>query len=156
MDETITVYYKTINNNLRDNKRPLLAQYYVEVPSGGDLTIDGKHYKIITPVANSVKECVVNPTDASVSYRDNPTFTVNSVEYSAADGHILQNGKTYKMEFRIDDLVSGYDINNRYHAVIYTRMRAQSSGTSDLTADQRDMNQTGTLDVLPASDSLSL
>ncbi len=140
LDDTVTVYYKTINNNLQDNKKPLVAQYYVDVSTGGDIVVGGKNYKIVSPVEGSVKECRVN-LDGSITYID------------VADPHILENGKTYKMEFRVDDVTLNINPNERYHGIIYTRMRAQTKGTEDLTQDLRDLSATGTFAALPASDS---
>jgi hypothetical protein len=143
LQDTVTVYFKTVNNNLQDNLDPLVAQYYVEVPSGGDLVVGTKHYKVITPVANSVKECVAK-LDGTVTYTD------------VSDPRVLTNGRTYKMEFSVAQLLNSSDqslINTRYHAVIYTRMRSVTKGkTTD--DDKADMDATGTITALPANDSM--
>ncbi len=142
LQDNVTVYFKTVNNNLQDNKKPLIAQYYVEVPSGGDLVIGTKHYKKITPVAGKTQECTAK-LDGTVTYTD------------VADPTELGNGKTYKMEFSINELMNGnrQGVNERYHAVIYTRMRSQTKGKT-VEDDKNDLAAGGTYSSLPATDSM--
>ncbi len=143
LQNTVTVYFKTVNNNLQDNLKPLVAQYYVEVPAGGPgiLTIGTKHYKAVTPVAGSVKECVIS--NSGTTYND------------VSDPQVLTNGRVYKMEFAISDLMNGnlQGVNTRYHAVIYTRMRTQTKGKT-VDDDKTDLAATGTFTSLPANDSM--
>ena len=143
LQDTVTVYFKTVNNNLQDNAKPLIAQYYVEVPSGGDITIGTTQYKKITPVANSVKMCTVSNATNTVTYTD------------VDDPQLLVNGRVYKMEFAISDLMNGnlQGVNTRYHAKIYTRMRTQTKGKT-VDEDKTDIGATGTFTSLPASDSM--
>ncbi len=140
LQDTVTVYFKTINNNLQDNLKPVVAQYYVEVPSGGDITVDTKQYKIITPV--SIKECTADRNG-------------NVTESDVSDYQVLTNGRTYKLEFRISDLMNGdlQGVNSRYHAVIYTRLRTQSANKT-LEQDKAELASTGQFLSLPANDSM--
>ncbi|MBO4845639.1 MAG: DUF5057 domain-containing protein [Lachnospiraceae bacterium] len=141
LQDTVTVYFKTVNNNLQDNRRALIAQYYVEVPSGGDITIGTTQYKIITPVAGSVKLCTI--TNSGTTYTD------------VSDPQVLENGRVYKMDFRVSDLMNGdlQGVNTRYHAKIYTRMRCQSKSKS-VDEEKADINATGTFTSLSANDSM--
>ena len=129
LDTKVTIYFKTINNELKDNQKTLIAQYYVEVPSNGDLTVGTKQYKIITPA--SMYDCT---TGTGITGQHNT----------------LANGRIYKMEFNISDLMLGKGVDERYHAVIYTRMRTQTMTTWE--QDIADMAEDdGT--TLPALDS---
>ena len=141
LQDTVTVYFKTVNNNLQDNRRALIAQYYVEVPSGGDITIGTTSYKVITPVAGSVKLCTI--TNSGTTYTD------------VADPQVLENGRVYKMDFRVSDLMNGdlQGVNTRYHAKIYTRMRCQSKSKT-VDEEKADINAAGTFTSLSANDSM--
>ena len=133
-DTTVTVYFKAVNNNLQDNLRDIVAQYYVEVPNGtaGALKVGSKSFKIITPV--EAKDCTLNAP--------------------LTDSQILTNGHTYEFKYRVADLMNGnlQGVNSRYHAVIYTRMRAQTKNKT-IDDDKRDLASTQELTVLPANDS---
>ncbi len=133
-DTTITVYFKAVNNNLQDNKREIVAQYYVEVPNGtaGALKVGTKSYKIITPIA--AKDCTLG-TDLT-------------------DKQVLTNGHIYEFKYRVADLMNGdvQGVNSRYHAVIYTRMRALTKGKT-IDDDKRDLANTDAVATLPANDS---
>ncbi len=133
-DTTITVYFKAVNNNLQDNRREIIAQYYVEVPNGtpGALQVGTKSYKIITPIA--AKDCTLGA--------------------DLTDKQVLTNGHIYEFKYRVADLMNGdiQGVNSRYHAVIYTRMRALTKGKT-VDDDKRDLASTNAIATLPANDS---
>ncbi len=141
LDTTITVYFRTVNNNLQNNRLPLLAQYYVEVPNGGDISIvkkddDGnnitKHYKIIVPTA------IENVTTGE----------------TVTDSKVLENGRVYKLTFNLSDITQGQNnVNAKYHSILYTRMRTQTKGKT-IEEDKADMAKTGEqFNGMPKSDS---
>ena len=154
IEPTVTVYFKTVNNNLQDNQMPLITQYYVEVPSGGDIVIEGTNYKIITP--KSIKECTI-VREGTVS---KPVY--KTVYTDVTDARVLNNGKIYKLEFDVNDLMAGnaQGVNTRYHAKIYTRMRSQDKKN---TIDEEKANMDNVMMInneavssihsLPANDS---
>ena len=133
-DTTVTVYFKAVNNNLQDNMKEIIAQYYVEVPNGtaGALKVGTKSYKIITPVA--AKDCTLGA--------------------ELTDNQVLTNGHIYEFKYRVADLMNGntQGVNDRYHAVIYTRMRSLTKGKT-VDDDKRDLASTEAVTVLPANDS---
>ncbi len=154
IEPTVTVYFKTVNNNLQDNKMPLITQYYVEVPSGGDITIGTSHYKIVQP--KTIQQCTVirEGTVSKPVYRTEYT--------NVDDSRVLANGKVYKLEFDVNDLMPGntQGVNTRYHAKIYTRMRSQDKKNT-IDYEKSDMDNVMTVNgrrvdsiaTLPANDS---
>ncbi|MBP5306218.1 MAG: hypothetical protein J6Z02_10235, partial [Lachnospiraceae bacterium] len=149
LDNNVTVYFKTINNNLQDNQIPLVAQYYIKVATGGDFSIrftrdDGttytEQYKVVTPT--SVWDCTTN---------------------EASNIHELKNGHVYKAIFDVNSITqNNNNVNSNYHSVIYTRLRSCSksgynstSKTYDISGDLTEMTTpTDTVVTLPATDSL--
>ena len=133
LEDKATVYFKTINNNLQDNKKPLNTDYFIEVPEGSsyNLMVNNKYYKRIEPVG--LLDCT-----AVGAKKDTGSD-------AASASHSLSNGRVYMLEFNMDDLMNGDTILGRHNTVIYTRMSVDTSYES--------MLQKVELGVMPASDS---
>ncbi len=158
LENKITVYFKAVNNNLQDNRSPLVTQYYVEsINNNGDVKIGAKSYWIVSP--DTVTDCT---TGSAVT-----------------DKQVLENGHIYKLEFNIADLfesefkdgtkVTEAGVTRKYQAKIYTRMRSRRKVGNSATAAQEaealsqdlaEMNVRGSnaanpaiINALPASDS---
>ncbi|MCR5799408.1 MAG: DUF5057 domain-containing protein [Lachnospiraceae bacterium] len=128
LDDKVTVYFKTINNNLQDNKKPINTLYYIQVPSaaGATLTVGGKYYKQIQPA--TFKDCTTN------------------TDMDANTSHSLSNARVYKAEFNVSDLMNGNTVLGNHNTIIYTRMSTETS--------LEDMGSKTNLKVLPAADSM--
>ena len=76
-----------------------------------------------------------------------PTSVWDCTDNVASNIHELKNGHVYKLQFSIDSVTLGENnVNNKYHSVIYTRLRSCSktgynstTGTYDITGDLNEM-----------------
>ncbi|MBR5361396.1 MAG: DUF5057 domain-containing protein, partial [Lachnospiraceae bacterium] len=86
LEDTITVNFKTINNNFKGSKNALNVKYYVEVaPGTGTLNLKGQSFKEITPT----KFCLME-------YDGTRNYTVSP--------YLLENYRIYQATFRSSDL----------------------------------------------------
>ena len=85
LDSTITINFKTINNNFRDSQQALNAKYYVKVSSSSEATliVGSDYYKEIEPVS---------------------IYLVTNGVKTEASAHSLQNYKIYQASFNVSDL----------------------------------------------------
>lgn len=125
LDTTITVNFKTVNNNFRDSGKNLLVDYYVlseTQPAGNFILVDGKYYKQITP--NSVKQ----------------TNNAGNLE-NVTDMHSLENYKVYQAEINVADLELGGGVGTlpSEDAAVVIRI-----GTSMTSFAMGDINLEGT------------
>jgi hypothetical protein len=130
-DGTITVDFKTVNNNLKNNNKPLYADYYVEVGSKDhyDIKISDKYLKKVTPVSF---ELVTTNAEGNQTYANNDPYT-------------LKNYQIYTMKIRIADLGLAYNtLNgiNKNMVNVYVRL-----GTEQLA--------TGSQKIQPSTESIT-
>lgn len=159
LENTITVNFKTINNNLQNNTvknedgtysyKTIHAQYYIEDPtaSANFITIDGKKYRIITPVSITKK---VDSNNMNLA---------PGVELT--DKYTLENYCTYECKFNLSDIVgtsTGTDADgkaklnlNSHNMNLYVRLSMDTPTVTHGDLVGMDAN----LVVLPATDSMS-
>lgn len=92
LDNTLTVNFKTMNNNFRTSTEYLKTAYYVEVESGGDLVLNGKSYKKITPTAFYIVDAAGNRTIWS-DYSSLSNYRIYQATFDVS-GLTISNGGT--------------------------------------------------------------
>ena len=86
LEDTVTINFKTVNNNFKGSKNGLNTRYFVEVaPGTGTLNLKGQSFKEITPT----KFCLME-YDGTKNYAVNP--------------YLLENYRIYQATFNTSDL----------------------------------------------------
>jgi len=98
LDNSITVNFKTVNNNFANSNQALYAKYYVRVDSGtsGAIKIGEKYYKQITPVSFMLADDYGNMTAATASSLGN--YKIYSAKFNSADLDIKITGASTDSE----------------------------------------------------------
>lgn len=127
LDDTITINFKTLNNNFRTSKGSLYTEYYCELPTaaGATFTCNGQYFKKITPTSFGI----VDATGAIVP--------AGSAE--------LTNYRIYQAKFNLSDLTvsNGAGKLSKDNVAIYVRIGMEPLDTSP------------SLNALPATESLN-
>lgn len=111
---TVTINFKTINNNFANSKNALNVQYYVKVESGGDIILNEINYKKVTPVKLQVNN--------------------NGEMDDVSDKYKLKNYKIYQATFLIEDLkMEETGVGPKENAEFYIQIGTEelSSGSID-------------------------
>ncbi len=102
-----------MNNNFRTSTDFLNTAYYVEVESGGTLTMNGKSYARITPKSFKLVDAAGNKIDwADASKLSNykiyqATFDISAITLANGSGGInKENAKIY-IRIGLDELADG-------------------------------------------------
>jgi len=169
IEENVSVYFKTVNNNLQNNAvvdsatgmityKTINAQYYVEAKEGdaGAIKIGNDYYKIIVPV--SMKK---NVNSNGIELTGD---TQNVTSYYALDNYSI-----YTVEFDIDDLMTTTTSSDKvkldkHNVKIFIRLSVDTPTvdstvtekyTDGTTKTETRQGMNHSLDVLPGSDSLN-
>lgn len=127
LDDTITINFKTLNNNFRTSKDSLYTEYYCELPSASGATFawDGKYFKKITPISFGLVEA---------------TGAITPVGSSS-----LTNYRIYQAKFNLSDITvsNGAGKLSNDNVAIYVRIGMEPLDTS------------ASLETLPATESMN-
>ncbi len=113
LDTTLTVNFKTMNNNFRTSTEYLNTAYYVEVESGGDLVLNGKSYKRIVPTDFYIVDAAGNRVREDnysllLNYRIyQATFDISGLTISNGSGKINNDDVKLYVRIGLEDLVDG-------------------------------------------------
>lgn len=111
LDSTLTVNFKTLNNNFRESRNGLYAKYYVTVPDAGSATL----------VYNNVYLKEIEP----VKFNE----FLNGEKQPDGDAHNLSNYHIYQASFNISDLNMGSGVIVKDVGSIYIQI-----GTEELSS----------------------
>lgn len=118
LDDTVTVNFKTLNNNFRDSLANLNVKYYVE-DEGGRTSYNGKHYKEIVP-----KKFYLVSDIGGIG---------NKLTKSPVDSNVLANYKIYQAEFNTSDLQSEEQALIKDARKIYIQIGTEELSTGEIT-----------------------
>ena len=114
LDDTVTINFKTINNNFKGSKNGLNTRYFVEVaPGTGTVNLAGQSFKEITPV----KFCLME-YDGTKNYGVSPyllenyriyqaTFNTSDLDLGGASGALPQDSARIYIQIGTDTLSTG-------------------------------------------------
>ncbi len=163
VEDTVSVYFKTVNNNLQNNAvvdsdtgvityKTINAQYYIETKEGdaGAIKIGNDYYKIITPV--SMKRNV-----------NSDGIELEGTAQNVSSYYALDNYSIYTVEFDIDDLMSTSAVGagsdklklDRHNVKIYIRLSVDTPTVDTVVEGVTKLGMNHSLEVLPGSDSLN-
>ena len=115
LDSVLTVNFRTANNNFRTSTENLNVKYYVQVASGGTLTINGIQYKEIEPVSIKIADASGNLYDMNVdeshrllNYRIyQTTFNLSDVNMTGSGNLISADSSKLYIRIGMDELEDG-------------------------------------------------